>query len=139
MICPIERPRGKMINYLPFLRPGGRSSMAELQPSKLATRVRFPSPAPRGSVQPGWRNGSRGRLKICCTKVRAGSSPAPGTRRDGGAVEPEGCPSGRWCNLGKVVWAQVHRGFESPPLRQLLSPDFIGRKFFFGSSKNLVE
>ena len=30
----------------------------------------------------------------------------------------EGCPSGRWCNLGKVVWAQVHRGFESPSLRQ---------------------
>ena len=30
----------------------------------------------------------------------------------------EGCPSGRWCNLGKVVWGQLHRGFESPPFRQ---------------------
>ncbi len=29
----------------------------------------------------------------------------------------EGCPSGRWCNLGKVVWGQLHRGFESPPFR----------------------
>ena len=29
----------------------------------------------------------------------------------------ERCPSGRWCNLGKVVWGQLHRGFESPPLR----------------------
>ena len=44
----------------------GRSSMAELQPSKLATRVRFPSPAPDWA-KPGWRNGSRGRLKICYT------------------------------------------------------------------------
>ena len=31
----------------------GRSSMAELQPSKLATRVRFPSPAPRRLRQGG--------------------------------------------------------------------------------------
>lgn len=29
----------------------------------------------------------------------------------------ERCPSGRWCNLGKIVWGQLHRGFESPPLR----------------------
>ena len=35
----------------------------------------------------------------------------------------EGCPSGRWCNLGKVVWGQLHRGFESPPLRQLLKTE----------------
>ena len=28
------------------VEPGGCSSMVELQPSKLATRVRFPSPAP---------------------------------------------------------------------------------------------
>ena len=32
-------------------------------------------------------------------------------------VRLERCPSGRWCNLGKVVWGQLHRGFESPPLR----------------------
>ena len=42
----------------------GRSSMAERRPSKPITRVRFPSPAP---LLPEWRNGSRGRLKICCT------------------------------------------------------------------------
>ena len=23
------------------------------------------------------------------------------------------CPSGLWCNLGKVVWSQIHRGFKS--------------------------
>lgn len=28
---------------------------------------------------PGWRNGRRNRLKICCLFRRAGSSPAPGT------------------------------------------------------------
>ena len=40
----------------------------------------------------------------------------------------EGCPSGRWCNLGKVVWAQVHRGFESPPLRQWLYLNVISSR-----------
>ena len=35
----------KMIYYTTYFA-SGRSSMAELQPSKLATRVRFPSPAP---------------------------------------------------------------------------------------------
>ena len=89
--------------------------MAELQPSKLATRVRFPSPAPFiFRTKPGWRNGRRSRLKICRTRVCEGSSPSPGTN----FTFMERCPSGRWCNLGKVVWAQVHRGFESPPLRQ---------------------
>ena len=46
-----------LISALPSLRQyaiicgvfGGRSSMAELQPSKLATRVRFPSPAPNAA------------------------------------------------------------------------------------------
>lgn len=28
----------------------------------------------------------------------------------------ERCPSGRWCNLGKIVWGQLHQGFESLPL-----------------------
>ena len=28
----------------------------------------------------------------------------------------ERCPSGLRCNLGKVVWGQLHQGFESPPL-----------------------
>ena len=34
----------------PFDAPGGCSSMVELQPSKLAMWVRFPSPAPGKSV-----------------------------------------------------------------------------------------
>ena len=55
-----------LIYYPAFVWESGRSSMAELQPSKLATRVRFPSPAPDWA-KPGWRNGSRGRLKICYT------------------------------------------------------------------------
>ena len=33
----------------------------------------------------------------------------------------ERCPSGRWCNLGKIVWEQFHQGFESPPLLFLVS------------------
>ncbi len=63
--------------------------MAEPQPSKLVTRVRFPSPAP--SV-PGWRNGIRSRLKICRWRHREGSTPSPGTIKNpvsawGGLVE----------------------------------------------------
>ena len=30
--------------------------------------------------------------------------------------DKERCPSGLRCNLGKVVWEQFHRGFESHPL-----------------------
>jgi hypothetical protein len=30
---------------------------------------------------PQWRNGRRGRLKICCLQGRAGSSPAWGTKK----------------------------------------------------------
>jgi hypothetical protein len=30
----------------------------------------------------------------------------------------ERCPSGRRSTLGKRVWGQLHRGFESRPLRQ---------------------
>ena len=55
--------------------------MAELQLPKLATRVRFPSPAPSVDL-PEWRNGSRSRLKICRTRVREGSSPSSGTTAD---------------------------------------------------------
>ena len=44
-------PRGRLTNentsdILCRVSPCGRNSMAEFQPSKLATRVRFPSPAP---------------------------------------------------------------------------------------------
>ena len=28
----------------------------------------------------------------------------------------ERCPSGLWCDLGRVVWGQLHREFESHPL-----------------------
>ena len=31
--------------------------------------------------RPGWRNGRRGRLKICCPQGRVGSIPTPGTKR----------------------------------------------------------
>ena len=75
-------PRGRLTNentsdILFCVSPCGRNSMAEFQPSKLATRVRFPSPAPRRSDGIG----RLGRLKICCTRVREGSSPSSGTSR----------------------------------------------------------
>ena len=88
----------------------GRSSMAELQPSKLATRVRFPSPAPQR--QSGVMAAAADSKSAVREYVRVRVPPlAPSQVRK----RLEGCPSGRWCNLGKVVWAQVHRGFESPP------------------------
>ena len=31
---------------------------------------------------PGWRNGRRGRLKICCPQGRVGSIPTPGTNKE---------------------------------------------------------
>ena len=34
----------------------------------------------------------------------------------------ERCPSGLRCNLGKVVWGQLHRGFESLPLWFVFCP-----------------
>ncbi len=34
---------------------------------------------PHPMEKPQWRNGRRGRLKICCLQGRAGSSPAWGT------------------------------------------------------------
>ncbi len=56
----------------------GCSSMAELQPSKLATRVRFPSPAPKtfsaGVVK--WQTQQTQNLPPL---KREGSSPSPGT------------------------------------------------------------
>ena len=82
--------------------------MAAAADSKSAVReyvrVRVPLLAPASALKSyGWQAKCYGR-----TKKRL-----------------EGCPSGRWCNLGKVVWAQVHRGFESPPLRQYLFHDTI--------------
>ena len=58
----------------------GNAGVAQWQSSSLPSWLRgFDSLRPLQTVLPGWRNGSRGRLKICCTRVRAGSSPAPGT------------------------------------------------------------
>ncbi len=43
--------------------------------------MRPPFARPRDIARvPHWRNGRRGRLKICCPQGRAGSSPAWGTR-----------------------------------------------------------
>ena len=44
--APVDFAQHIMVYYSSFCARSGRSSMAELQPSKLATRVRFPSPAP---------------------------------------------------------------------------------------------
>ena len=49
--------------------------MVELKPSKLMTRVRFPSPAPC----PDGETGRHKRLKISRLNGCAGSIPAPGT------------------------------------------------------------
>ena len=45
---------GKTTLTLPEL-PGGSSSMVEPQPSKLMTRVRFPSPAPSSLIEASCR------------------------------------------------------------------------------------
>src|SRR5579864_3605785 len=52
---------------------------------------------------PGWRNGIRGGLKIPCPSGRAGSTPAPGTRKSDSTNEGYGetqtmsvCPWSKW-------------------------------------------
>ena len=66
-----------MIYFSPFVWYAG---VAQWQSSSLPSWLRgFDSLRPLQGA-PGWRNGSRGRLKICYTRVCAGSSPAPGTR-----------------------------------------------------------
>ena len=45
---------------------------------------------------PLWRNGRRGRLKICCLHGRAGSSPARGTR-----LRPDGLRLARQCQTAR--------------------------------------
>ncbi len=70
----------------------GRSSMVEPEPSKLLTRVRFPSPAPfpllpqqqmislHGFASAAWRESSR--EAVGCEKSRSASGPqAPSCRR----------------------------------------------------------
>ena len=110
--------------------------MAELQPSKLATRVRFPSPAPGRASQGGVmaaaadsksaiREYVRVRVPLLAPAVAPCGASVGRSNAGRRTKRLEGCPSGRWCNLGKVVWAQVHRGFESPPLRQLSSQQLI--------------
>ena len=57
-----------------------KAGVAQWQSSSLPSWLRgFDSLRPLQGKPPGWRNGSRGRLKICYTRVCAGSSPAPGT------------------------------------------------------------
>ena len=78
---PPGRPgtRRGTVRYAGAARPPrGRSSMAELQPSKLVMRVRFPSPAPP-------RHGRSGPLWCVYTTERAnrrqGDGPQTGLRR----------------------------------------------------------
>lgn len=70
---PVQAPAPRAIN-----RTRGRSSMVEPQSSKLATRVRFPSPAPR-------RGG------LCPRNARTGVS----SHFTGGS-NPPGPPTVRW-------------------------------------------
>src|SRR5205823_2501973 len=44
------------------------------------------------SLWPLWRNGRRGRLKICCLHGRAGSSPARGTTKSLSRLSAKGFP-----------------------------------------------
>src|ERR1700722_2774898 len=46
----------------------------------------------------------------------------------------EGSPSGLWRRLGKAVWEQSHRGFESLSLRQPRTP----QKNFGGTAQRSV-
>ena len=93
----------------------GRSSMAELQPSKLATRVRFPSPAPECKPCQGGVMAAAADSKSAIREYVRVRVPllAPDER-----TATERCPSGLKYRLGKAAWGQLHRGFESPPLRQ---------------------
>src|ERR1700743_2650808 len=69
---PKQTPKGvgyfALTKRAPSLTKGG----AALLPPPLYRDFPFPVPL--------WRNGRRGRLKICCPHGRAGSSPARGTR-----------------------------------------------------------
>ena len=62
----VEPPNGRALSESFTERRCGRS---------------FPSVSLRivASAWPGWRNGSRGRPKPCCSCERVGSNPTPGT------------------------------------------------------------
>ena len=101
-----------MIYYAPFACEAG---VAQWQSSSLPSWLRgFDSLRPlqrQGGVMAAAADSKSAIREYVRVRVPL-LAPALRTKR------LEGCPSGRWCNLGKVVWAQVHRGFESPPLRQ---------------------
>ena len=54
-----------------------------------------------------------------------------------GKNQIEGCPSGLRCNLGKVVWEQFHRGFESHPLCIKDSPTVVWTVFYYVEFVNM--
>ncbi len=81
-----SRSRGCAQSWALF-KHGGRRLSRALSPQRRRCARRFFSiegPALASMMRPAlreplWRNGRRGRLKICCWQQRAGSSPARGT------------------------------------------------------------
>jgi hypothetical protein len=72
---------------------------------------------------PEWSNGAVSKTVDLSRGPWVRIPPSPPGRQ----ASPERCPSGRRSTLGKRVWGQLHRGFESRPLRQLWkmrSPDW---------------
>jgi hypothetical protein len=65
-----------------------------------------PFPYPMLAAVPQWRNGRRGRLKICCSQERAGSSPAWGTTSSFASVRT--CPLKPRIHLTNLVALAVH-------------------------------
>ena len=57
----------------------GSSPGSLLRVTDTRPRLTAPHAYPMFRPAPQWRNGRRGRLKICCLQGRAGSSPAWGT------------------------------------------------------------
>ena len=97
----------------------GRSSMVEPQSSKLATRVRFPSPAPRRfsrSVSCGMPTGHRSawtcspRVHVACDA--ASSSPSSSAGRSPATCSP--------------MWSAIARSRSSPPRAAVATPWLSG-------------
>ena len=96
------------------------SSMVELQPSKLATGVRFPSPAPFFLCKNGWN------MSVCvfCTLRNR----TPGTRTEA----PPGAEEAR------ILW-RSGRKKQAPTDAPIFSGTARGHRHFFGGLAQLVE